>query len=385
MKAVFYFADGFAWSYLGDRTSRFTVADWPTARPLRTVLGYSSSIVPVLLSGKLPAESGLWTEYYRHDRNRSLVGHIASRSAAVATPLNMARLVAFRVARQAGWQQAHRLRIPVELSHHFKRHAINYMHMPPCQLAFPTVVDVCAELGLRLSFAFIGDEQAAADALASARREIDNVDVFFFYDCTVDHAGHTYGPDPGMLAPYLDRAAATLEAMHDLVTRRDRLETLLFSDHGMTAVERTFDVFAALRPLRIGRDFLAFPDSTFARFWYPSEHARKNVRGALRDAPGSFLTASEAAQYGVPYPDDRYGEDVLIADEGVVFHPSYISPTFFRRPFPDKGMHGYRPECQSADGVVLYSGKALETELPDRIPAESVFGMMTTVLGAAVP
>ena len=89
------------------------------------------------------------------------------------------------------------------------------------------------------------------------------------------------------------------------------------------------------------------------------------MREALRDAPGSFLTEAEADTYGVPYPDDRYGQDVLIADEGTVFHPSYISPTFFRTAFPDKGMHGYRPECATADGVVMYSGRAVEDALPE--------------------
>jgi predicted AlkP superfamily pyrophosphatase or phosphodiesterase len=231
-------------------------------------------------------------------------------------------------------------------------------------------------------FKFIGHKQDAADALAAAQQHIDDVDVLFLYDCTVDHAGHSYGPELAAVMPHLDRVAATIEAIRELYESRHALETLVFSDHGMTAVENPYDIFAALMPLRIGRDFLAFPDSTFARFWYPSEGARDEVRSALRDAPGSFLTETEATRYGVPYPDDRYGDDVLIANEGVVFHPSYISPTFFRTSFPDKGMHGYRPECPSADGAVLYSGKVLDGELSARVPAEMVFVLMSTILAA---
>lgn len=380
MKALFYFVDGFAWDYLDDRAERFTTTDWPQARPLETVLGYSSSIVPVLISGKLPAQTGIWTEYYRDDRRPSTIGAVARRANMIATPLNMARLVAFRFARKAGWQGAHRLRIPLELSHHFRRHAIDYMRMPPCKLPVPTIADICAEYGLRMSFKFIASEKDAADTLAAARRDVDDVDVFFLYDCTIDHVGHARGPDTAVMGPYLDRVASTLDGMRNIVQPKYALETLVFSDHGMTAVERSFDIFAALQPLRIGRDFLAFPDSTFARFWYPSAQARKLVRDALRDAPGSFLTEAEAVRYGVPYPDERYGEDVLVANEGVVFHPSYISPSFFRTSFPDRGMHGYRPECSSADGVVLYSGNVLEGKLADRIPAAMVFDLMSTIL-----
>jgi hypothetical protein len=383
MKAIFYFVDGFAWRYLTDAESRFKLADWPVARPLETVLGYSSSIVPVLLSGKLPVQSGLWTEYYRDDHEPSAFATVARTSKALATPLNMARLVAFRIARQAGWQEAHRLRIPIELSHHFKRHPIDYMRMPPCSLEFPTVADLCAELNLRMSFSFIGDGDGAARALAEASRNYREIDVLFLYDCTIDHAGHHHGPDVVKLAPYLDRVTATVERLRLIAGLDGAAEILLFSDHGMTAVMQSYDIFAALSPLRIGSDFLAFPDSTFARFWYPTSRARSQVRDLLRSAPGTFLTEAEAVSYGVPYPDPRYGEDVLIANEGVVFHPSYISPSFFRRDFPDKGMHGYRPQCESADGVVLYSGNVLDGQLGDRVAAASVFDLMSAILKAA--
>jgi Type I phosphodiesterase / nucleotide pyrophosphatase len=381
MKALFYFVDGFAWDYVEGGIADLVTKSLTDAKPLETVLGYSSSILPVLISGKLPSETGLWTEYYRDDRHPSRIGRIAGRSTIVGTPLNIVRLVAFRIARKAGRPEAHRLRIPLELSHHFKRHAIDYTRMPPCALPVPTIADICAESGLRMSFKFIGNERDTANALADARREIDDVDVFFFYDCTVDHAGHAHGPDPTVLKPFLDRVGTTLSTMREIVEPKHAFEALIFSDHGMTAIQGSFDVFAALKPLRIGHDFLAFPDSTFARFWYPSREARSHVHEALRNVPGSFLTQAEASRYGVPYPDHRYGEDVLIADEGVIFHPSYISPTFVRASFPDKGMHGYRPECSSADGVVLYSGQVMEG-LPDRVPAVSVFDRMCTILAA---
>lgn len=382
MKALFYFVDGFGWSYVEDGAADQAVKNVSHVRPLQTVLGYSSSIVPVLISGKLPVETGLWTEYYRDDRPPSRMGTLARRSNIVGLPLNMARLVAFRIARKAGRPEAHRLRIPLELSHYFDRHPIDYTRMPPCILPFPTIAEVCAELNLRMSFKFIANAQDAAGAVASAKDEVDSVDVFFFYDCTVDHAGHAHGPDPAIIQPYLDRVGSTLSAMRDILEAKHSLETLVFSDHGMTAIEHSFDIFAALKPLRIGRDFLAFPDSTFARFWYPSPQARGEVHDALRNAPGSFLTQAEARRYGVPFADHRYGEDVLIADEGVIFHPSYISPTFLRASFPDKGMHGYRPECPSADGVVLYAGKTVGDGLPDRVAASGVFDLMRTIITA---
>lgn len=381
MKVLLYFVDGFAWNYISDGTSSFTSDDWICARPLDTVLGYSSSIVPVLISGKSPAVNGVWTEYYRDD-HRSPLGLVASHVGGLATPLNMGRLVAFRIARKAGWQSAHKLRIPLELAHHFRRHPIDYKRMPQCELAVPTIADICAARDLRMSFSFISNENESERAIETVRENYRDCDVFFFYDCTVDHAGHNRGPVQTELRPELDRVAKTLDKVRGFSSTKGGLEVLVFSDHGMTTVSRAFDVFETLKPLRIGRDFLAFPDSTFVRFWYPSDSAREMVRDALKGAPGSFLTEAEADLYGVPYPDERYGQDVLLADEGVVFHPSYISPTFFRTAFPDKGMHGYRPEFSSTDGVVLYSGKALQEPFPDRVPASGVFDLICGILAA---
>ena len=77
-----------------------------------------------------------------------------------------------------------------------------------------------------------------------------------------------------------------------------------------------------------------FVDSTVARFWYAGASVRDAIRSRLADAPGSFLTREDEERYGIAFDDDRYGADILVADEAVVFHPSYISPTFFRTSVP---------------------------------------------------
>ena len=269
MKALFYFVDGFGWNYLGVNPNGLAAADWSQIRPLETVLGYSSSIVPVLISGQPPVKNGIWTEYYRDDRRPSAVGSLAHHAKILATPLDMARLVAFRIARKAGWQSAHKLQIPLELAHHFQRHPIDYKRMPPCTLTVPTIADVCARNDLRMSFKFIANQHDADEAVTAIHQGFNDSDVFFLYDCTVDHAGHTYGPDEAARRPEPNRIVSTIDAVRKFARNRDALEILVFSDHGMTAVKQSFDIFAALQPLRIGSDFLAFPDSTFARFWYP--------------------------------------------------------------------------------------------------------------------
>ncbi len=75
-----------------------------------------------------------------------------------------------------------------------------------------------------------------------------------------------------------------------------------------------------------------------------------------------------------------------MAAEGVVFHPSYISPSFFRtRAYPHKGVHGYLPESPSSNGVFAYRGSRLAGGTPDPVPAVKVFDIVTRIVAGTEP
>jgi hypothetical protein len=173
---------------------------------------------------------------------------------------------------------------------------------------------------------------------------------------------------------FLTRAVELASAVDDDV------HVLLFSDHGMTNVERTYDIFAALAPFELGPDYLVFVDSTFARFWFHRDGVRERVHEALAAAPATWLSDEEQAHYGIGFPDDRYGQEVLVADEHVVFHPSYISPTGFRtKHYPDKATHGYRPEVPTASGICFYRGSRGGEVRTSPVHATEVFGLLDEI------
>jgi len=380
MKLVLYFADAFAWRYVEE--TDYMAGWWDERRPLTTILGYSSTILPCLVSGRTPAETGIWTEYYRADRAQGRLARLVVGSRVLLTPVNLARLVLFRIARKSGLPAAHRLRIPLQLAHHFARHDMDYRRFPPVRLPVPTVDQLCAEHGLRFSFRYLPEGYDDAAELARLRRELATSDVLFFYDPSIDGHGHHLGADATRLRPDLDRverflrAAATLAAAGGQETH-----VLLFSDHGMTDVRQTYDLFRALAPFRLGRDYLVFVDSTFARFWYTDEAVRAAVRAAVAGAPASFLDDAERRRYGIDFPDDRYGQEVLVADEGVVFHPSYISPSGLRtRHYPDRATHGYRPESPSAAGICFRKGPGADPTRSTPVPATSVFEIVREIV-----
>jgi predicted AlkP superfamily pyrophosphatase or phosphodiesterase len=383
VKVILYFSDAFAWNYL--ESTDFMPDFWTERRPLETVLGYSSTILPCLISGQSPQRTGIWTEYYRHDRPQGSLARWVVRSRVLLTPVNLARLILFRFARKAGHPAAHLLRIPLQLAHFFARHDMDYRKFPPVVLPVPTFADAAAGHGLRFSFKYLKHGYDLDAELADLDRRLADNDVLFYYDPSVDGHGHHAGADARALKPDIDRVGAFCEHAWQRIGADPEAHLLLFSDHGMTDVKHAYDLFARLAPWRIGHDYLVFVDSTFARFWYASDAVRDGIRSALADAPAVFLTAEDERRYGIAFDDDRYGQEILVADEAVVFHPSYISPTFFRtKQYPDRATHGYLPECATAYGIYLRRGPGADRYETGAMPATGLYGVVEAIMSAAV-
>jgi hypothetical protein len=356
VKTILYFADGFSWQYLEERP--FLDGSWNDRRSLDTLLGYSSTIMPAILTGGWPRETGIWTEYYRDPRPKSSLQRVLSRSRLqwLQMPTNLARLLYFRVARRAGLGMEHRLRIPLALSNQFERHPIKYDEFPPIGLGVPTLSDLFAERGLRVLFRYVkadADKRLESEWL---RERLDDADVFFFYDPTLDSWGHRLGASAEALGDRIDALAQFIDgAWSDAVERDGDVELLLFSDHGMTTVRSTFDLFERLSSFKLGADYLVFMDSTMARFWFPDESRRRTVLDALDGIPGRLLDDRQKRELGIDFDDDRYGDEVVVADEGVVFHPNYFAGPFLHwaRKYPELAMHGYLPDAPSSRAVFM--------------------------------
>lgn len=377
MKLVLYFADAFSWEYVRKRP--FMEDFWAQRRPLESVLGYSSTVMPVILTGRPPRETGIWTEYFYEPRPQpALVRILLQPHLRFLLPtLNAARLVWFRVARKAGLGIEHRLRLPIQLSHLFSRHPIKYDRFPPIGLPVKTLADLFAERGLRVDFRYLRRPPLRSGEIEHLRSHANDADVFFYYDPTLDGLGHKVGASVSALAPSLDGIAEFLEEVSEVMAPHD-LELLLFSDHGMTTVTDTFDLFAELRDFTLGIEYLVFMDSTFARFWFASDSVRDQILELLSEVPGSFLSEEERKAYGIDFDDERYGQEILVAEEGIVFHPNYFPGPFraFTKKYPEEAMHGYRPECPSAQGVLFYRGDRLSQDLPDPFPVHDIFGVV---------
>ena len=149
----------------------------------------------------------------------------------------------------------------------------------------------------------------------------------------------------------------------------------------MTEVTRRFDLLDWLKPWRLWREYLAFLDSTMARFWDVGTVPLSRVLERLEEAGvGRLLGENDLARHGLNFTDNRYGDAVFLVEPGCLLSPSFMEMPFV--PFASteiKGMHGYTPEEPSTRGLFLYRGPTPLPYEPTRVT--DVAGVIEQLLG----
>jgi hypothetical protein len=200
----------------------------------------------------------------------------------------------------------------------------------------------------------------------------------------LDCIGHMFGPE----SVELDRALAAT----DLLCRRlfealevtyERVNVVLFGDHGMVSVTRTLDLEPVLRAtgLIYGVDYAYFLDSTMARFWFYRAESRTRIETALADLPGGrLLGAKDLVHYGIAGCDSRNAEAVFLADPGVLIFPNFFQAS--GDPIP--GMHGYDPDIEDNLGFfMVHDATRPETagQQLGRVDPPSIFPLLLELCG----
>jgi hypothetical protein len=177
------------------------------------------------------------------------------------------------------------------------------------------------------------------------------VDFVFLYLPALDSLLHAQGSGGEAVAQHLrwyeQRLRRLLERAHDTA---EHVEFALFSDHGMSNVHGSVDLIPDVEGAvgRNGDRYLAFYDSTMARFWVKDAPTRDRLVELLaRRSGGRVLPDDELGQLGVRFDDRSQGDLVFALKEGLILLPSYMGRTMLA------GMHGYHPDSRGADACVL--------------------------------
>lgn len=351
------FVDALGWELMRRRT--FLEDELVVRRPLDTVLGYSSTCDPTIITGRLPREHGHFT-FYAYDPPRSPFGALRALSALPASIANRGRvrhLISRAVARAYGYTGYFQLysmpfsRLPL-FDYTEKR---DFYEPGGINGGQPTIFDWLRQQGIpthrtdwRRSERFAID--TLADDLGQGRPRF-----VYLYLAGLDGVLHAHGTDSSHVDAHLAFYERELRNLLQVARRNyGEIRFHLFSDHGMTDVVATCDLMSRIEAtgLRFGVDYAAAYDSTLARFWFLAPGARETITEALQREPaGRVLDDRELAMLGCDFPDRRFGELFFLLDAGVLLYPSFLGLT------PLKGMHGYHPSEPTARAMFASSAR----------------------------
>jgi hypothetical protein len=326
-----------------------------TRVPLETVLGYSGGALPTLFSGKMPCEHGHWTMYHR-DPARSPFR--------VYGPL----LWLARAAGRDGYVRRFVERTLPSFSSvkgYFKLYDVPLSLLP--QFDFAEKKDIFSAGGL-------GDVTSIFDVFyrtgvdhkvwtwrtpeeenfrqATAALESREVQAVFIYTAELDAAMHDEGVFSGRARSKLKEQEERIRGLYRVARENyEEVSLQVFSDHGMLDVTEGHDLTGYLQSslgLTAPADYLAFYDSTIARFWGIKQGALDRIRDSLgRLGYGRILDRRELEDLGLTFGDSAFGELIFLLEPGHVILPSFMGRS---RP---AAMHGYDPKHRLSSGVFI--------------------------------
>lgn len=377
--ALFVFIDALGWELL--QRNPFLGELAPTRTRLETVLGYSCTCDPTILTGRLPREHGHFS-FFVYDPKRSPFSKpLCQLFGLLPTALTDRARVRHKVSQLFKKQLGY--------TGYFNLYAVPFKHLP--SLDYTERRDLYAPNGINGGQKTLTDDLRAAGiphfvsdwrrddtanvaALAQALPET-KPRVAYLYLAGMDGVLHAEGTRSEKVAAKLAWYEQKLtELVAQARTLYSDVRLHVFSDHGMTDVRETCDLMRVIERLGLtwGKDYAAVYDSTMARFWFFSESARQSITGALEhEHAGRLLTDDDLAGFGCDFADRRFGELFFLLNPGVLLCPSYMGAR------PIKGMHGYDPA--DPHSAASYLTNTLPDMLPQRLT--DLYGLMRAESG----
>lgn len=350
---LFFLIDALGWEWIKDTPLLGEAAT--TRRPLKTVLGFSCSAIPSILTGKFPAEHGrwnllyyspqtspfAWTRYLRFLPEAALESRVGRKAITV---------ISKKASGSEGYFSSYGLsarQLPL-----FDLSERNNIYRPGAFNGSRSILDVFEELRIAYKV-YSYHEFTDEHALAAVQRDVLSGahNVFFVYLAEIDAFLHAQCHDRRLVAQKINWYEKRIgEIVRTARTHADEVRWFVFSDHGMTPIVKHYDLVGDLARggVDLAKDCLAVFDSTMARFWPQTERAAARITDILARCPeGRVLGAAELEALKVYFPDGRYGRIIFLMNPG-----SLIFPNLFGRYRP-RGMHGFHPDDAYSDGCYV--------------------------------
>lgn len=348
--ALIIFIDGLGWQALQEHPW-FLAELAPHRKGLKTILGYSSACDPSILTGKRPQEHGLWSSYFFSPATspfkwlsflnylpRWVYDNKVGNSWRVRTKLSK---VVAKIACLKGYFELYS--IPLCRLPDFD-YAEKVPLWAPCGVPDSDSVFDLIRREKKPFYAQFGTPEAKQMKEIKQLLESGESGIYFLQLGKVDALLHKEGPHSSALHALLQEYQ---QQIVDLITAAQgpHVRLLLFSDHGMREVIASHQLTMSELAMPARSFFL---DSTMARIWCQDEKEKEAILKYLSTLSyGSILTEAALKEFGIYFPDGKYGDLIFLLKPGHVFAPSYMGAK------APKGMHGYTPCDAYSDAMLM--------------------------------
>ncbi len=363
--AIFVFIDALGWEIFSKHGLMNDV--WSITAPQETILGYSCTCDPTILTGCLPSEHGHFSFYLNDEKKSPFRGMnlLKALPSKIVDRGRVRRWLSRGIAKWHGFDGYFQLyETPFEYLPFFDYSEKRDIYQPDgINGGQPTIFDEIRSR--KIPFSLSDWRKSETKNLHQLKSDIKKVQPRFayLYLAGLDGILHRTGTESTEVVKHLAFYDNELREVLDLAGKHYQdVRMYVFSDHGMTNVHQHLDLMKYLQalPLEFGNDYVVYLDSTMARFWFRNSAAVAQVQKCLSKIKnGRILSESELIKYGVHFADQRYGELIFLCDPGVLICPSFMG----RKPMA--GMHGYAPEhCDSSAMIACSVG---ECPVPKRL------------------
>jgi hypothetical protein len=360
------FIDGFGWKLF--KRYGFLSDLLTFEHPVETVLGYSSTCDPTILTGTMPSEH-LHFSFYRYDPAArtfpSWLRWLSVLPNRIAGRGRVRNLLSRWLGRWLGWTGYFQLySVPFDRLRFLDYSEKRDIYQPGgIRGGQETLFDRLRQHGIPFHLSdWRASEASNISGLEQALRDESPALAYLFLG-SLDGDLHREGTDSSSVVRKLRWYEQELRRLYELALEQyDEVHLSVFSDHGMSDVVETSDLKLQIEALglRYGVDYAAVYDSTMARFWFLSEPAKRQILELLRhEGRGRILSESDLRGYGLNFPDGLYGELVFLMQAGVLLCPSDMGLR------PVRGMHGYEPS--HPDSVALFASTHMPEQIPHRL------------------
>lgn len=359
--AMYVFIDALGWEIF--QRYGFMEELTPISRKLRTTFGFSSAADPSILTGRYPDEHLHWSSFFYDPQNSPFRG---MQIMAKLPPVIFDR-----------WRVRHNLSKIIKRLHSFTGYfqlynvPFNYLpyfdylekkdyFVPGGILATDTIFDWCVKHDI--PYYCSNWRHSEAQILLENKKVVSEgqVEFIYVYLPKLDAVMHNHGPFSLETEINLKELEQKIAKLYHFATRvYDEVSLYIISDHGMAPVTGSYDLKREVEamPYRYGKDYVAFYDSTMARFWWLNPKAESDIKGYLNSLEcGYVVSQDELKRLRVYFPHRKFGDDYFLMNEGLLINPSYMGISEI------PGMHGYHPDAQHSSCLMLSN-----REIPDEI------------------